>query len=164
MLQDSVDDAGAVEPGRDGEPTGHGGGPEPADLLHRPDVELEVRALGGQRVQAALRGPCEVAAEIGFGVLAGGALEAGQLGSYRQPQPIGERLRRIGGRGGQFGEGHHALTLNRLPVTVKLTRHAPGGRCGYSRADGWTVRIGRLLRAAAGTARSAARCGARPPN
>ena len=67
-----------------------------------------MRTPGGQRVQAALGAPCEVAAEIRFGVLAGGALEAGQVGSYRQSQPIGERLRRIGGRRGQFGEGHHA--------------------------------------------------------
>jgi hypothetical protein len=82
-----------------------------------------VRALGGQRVQAALGAPCEVAAEIRFGVLAGGALEAGQVGSYRQLQPIGERLRRIRGRRGQFGEGHHAPTLNRLLFTVKLGRN-----------------------------------------
>jgi hypothetical protein len=49
-------------------------------------------------------------------------LKRGQIGSYRQSQPIGERLRRIGGHRGQFGEGHHALTLNRLPITVKLAK------------------------------------------
>ncbi len=121
MLQDAIEDAGPVEPGRDGEPPGHGGGPEPADFLHPPDVQLEVRPLRGQRVQAVLGAPGQVAAQVGFGVLAGGALEAGQVGGYCQPQPVGERLRRIGRRWGQLGEGHHALTLRRLTVTVKLT-------------------------------------------
>ena len=76
MLQHAVQDAGPVEPGRDRESPGDGGGLEPADLLHPPDVELEVRALGGQRVQAALGAPGQVAAQVRFGVLAGGAREA----------------------------------------------------------------------------------------
>jgi hypothetical protein len=71
----------------------------PADLLHRPDVQLQIRTLGGRRVQAALGAPCEVAAEIRFGVLAGAALEAGQAGSCRQSQPIGD------GSGGREGAG-----------------------------------------------------------
>ena len=53
-----------------------------------------------------------------------------QVGGYCQPQPIGERLRRIGGRRGQFGERHHAPALKRPPVAVELTKHAPGGRGG----------------------------------
>jgi hypothetical protein len=85
MLQDAVEGAGPVEPGRDGEPAGDGGGPEPADLLHPPDVQLQVRALRGERVQAVLGAPGEVAAQVRFGVLAGGALEAGQVGSHCQP-------------------------------------------------------------------------------
>jgi hypothetical protein len=55
MLQDAVDDAVSAEPGRDREPPGHGGGPEPPDLLHPPDVQLQVRPTGGQRVKAARR-------------------------------------------------------------------------------------------------------------
>jgi NAD(P)-dependent dehydrogenase (short-subunit alcohol dehydrogenase family) len=43
---------------------GHGGGLEPADLLHPPDVQLQVRSPGGQRVQALLGTPGEVAAQI----------------------------------------------------------------------------------------------------
>ena len=121
MLQGAVDDAGPVEPGHHGEPPGDGGGLESANLLHPPDVELEVRPLRDQRVQAALGAPGQVAAQIGFGVLARGALKAGQVGSHCQPQPVSERLRRIGGREGQFGEGRHALTLQRRAVTVKLT-------------------------------------------
>jgi len=57
MLQHAVQDASPVEPGCDREPAGYRGGPEPADFLHPPDVELQVRALGGQRVQAVLGAP-----------------------------------------------------------------------------------------------------------
>jgi SAM-dependent methyltransferase len=46
MLQDAVDDAGPVEPGRYREPPGHGRGPEPPDLLHPPDVQLQPRPVG----------------------------------------------------------------------------------------------------------------------
>jgi hypothetical protein len=131
VLHYSVDDAGPVEPGYNGEPAGHGGGLEPADLLHPPDVQLQVRPPGGQRVQAALRAPGQVAAQVGFGVRAGGALEAGQVGSYCQSQPVGERLRKIAGRWGQLGEGHHSPTLRRLPIIVEVTKRAPGGMCGH---------------------------------
>jgi len=44
--------------------------------LHPPDVWLKVGPLGGQRIQAALGAPGQVAAKVGFGVLAGGAREA----------------------------------------------------------------------------------------
>ena len=97
MFQEAVDDAGPVEPGRDREPPRHRGGLEPADLLHPPDVQLQVRAPGGQRVQAVLGAPGQEAAQIGFGVIAGGALETGQVGSHCQPQLISERHRMIGG-------------------------------------------------------------------
>jgi hypothetical protein len=97
MLQHAVEDASPVAPGRDREPPGDCGGLEPADLLHPPDVQLQVRALRGQRVQAALGAPGQVAAEVGFGARAGGALEAGQVGSYCQSQPVGERRQRMGG-------------------------------------------------------------------
>jgi len=89
------------------------GGLESADFLHPPDVELEVRPLRGQRVQAALGTPSQVAAQIGCGVLARGALRAGQVGSHCQRQPVSEWLRMIGGRERQFGEGRHAMTLQR---------------------------------------------------
>jgi hypothetical protein len=97
MLQDAVDDAGSVEPGRYREPPGHGGGPEPPDLLHPPDVQLQVRPTGGQRVKAALGAPGQVAAQVRFGVLTGGALEAGQVGGHRQPQLVSVWRRKIGG-------------------------------------------------------------------
>jgi hypothetical protein len=102
VLQEAVD--------RDRETMGDGGGLEPADLLHPPDVELQVRtpAASGSTTPSA---PGEVTAEVGFGVLAGRALEEGQVGSHGQPQLIGERRRKIGGDRGQFGEVHHKLTL-----------------------------------------------------
>jgi hypothetical protein len=67
-----------------------------ADLLHPPDVQLQVRPLEGQRVRAALGAPGQVTAEIGFGVLAGGAFEASKVGGYCQPRLVSERRQRIG--------------------------------------------------------------------
>jgi hypothetical protein len=107
---------------------------EPAGFLHPPDVQLQVRPPGSQRVQAALGAPRQVTAQVGFGVLAGGALEAGQVGSHRQPQPVGERRRRIGGRWGQLGESRHALTLQRLAATVKLTNTHLAAEAGVPHA------------------------------
>lgn len=75
VLQEAVDDGGAVKPSGDRKPPGHSGRLEPADLLHPPDIELQVRTPCGERVQAALCTPGEVAAQVRFGVLAGGALK-----------------------------------------------------------------------------------------
>jgi hypothetical protein len=149
VRHEPVDDAGPVEPGHNGEPAGDGRGFEPADLLHPPDVQFKVRPLGGQRIQAAPGAPGQVAAQVGFGVLSGGALETGQVGSYCQSQPVGERLRRIAGRWGRLSEAHHALTLHRLAITVKLTdAHLAGiedvhpSAAMYKRTAQLTVRLG----------------------
>jgi hypothetical protein len=91
MLQDTIDDAGPVEPRGDREPPGDRRGLEPADLLHPPDVQLQMRAPGQERVQASLGTPGEIAAQIGVGMVSGGALEPGKIGSYREPQPISMR-------------------------------------------------------------------------
>ncbi len=85
MLQQAIDDAGPLEPGHHGEAPGDGGWLEMADLLHPPDVQLQVWTPGGHRVQAALGAPGQEAAQVGFGVLTGGARETGQIGSHRQP-------------------------------------------------------------------------------
>ena len=84
VLEPAVDDAGFVEPGRHGESPGDGGGLEPADLLHPPDVQLQMRPPGGQRIQVTLGGPGEEAAEVRFGVLPCAAFEPGQVGSHGQ--------------------------------------------------------------------------------
>ena len=47
-----------------------------------------MRAPCGQWVEAALSAPGEEGAQVGFGVLAGGALEPGRAGSHCQPQRI----------------------------------------------------------------------------
>ena len=64
VLQDAVEDAGPVEPSRDRESPGDGGGLEPADLVHPPDVELQVRSPGSQRVQVLLGAPGQVTAQV----------------------------------------------------------------------------------------------------
>ena len=76
------------------------------------------RAASGSRPRPA---PGKVAAQVRFGVLAGGALEAGQVGRHGQPQLVSERPGRIGGRQGKLGEGRNALTLQLLAATVMLT-------------------------------------------
>ena len=119
MLQQAVDDAGPVEPGGDREAPGDGGGLEPADFLHPPDVQLQVRAACGQRVQAMFRGPGQEAAQVGFGVVTGGAFETGQVGSHREPQLISERHQVIGRDGQQGSKGPHAQTVRREPPAAK---------------------------------------------
>ena len=91
VLQDTIDDAGPVEPGGDGEPPGNRRGLEPADLLHPPDVQLQMGAPGQEGIQAALGAPGEIAAQIRVGVLSGDALEPGKIGSHRELQPISMR-------------------------------------------------------------------------
>jgi hypothetical protein len=56
-----------------------------------------MRAPRGQRVQATIGTPDKEAAQVRFGVLAGGALEPGQIGGHRQPQLISERHKTIEG-------------------------------------------------------------------
>ena len=58
------------------------------DLLHPPDIQLQVRTAGSQRVQAAFSAPDQEAAQVGLGVVAGGALESGQVGGYCELQLI----------------------------------------------------------------------------
>jgi hypothetical protein len=50
--------------------------------------ELQMRAPGQERIQAAFGTPGEIAAQIGVGVVSGGALEPGKIGCHREPQPI----------------------------------------------------------------------------
>ena len=119
---DAVDDAGFVEPGRDGEAPRDGGGLEPADLLHPPDIQLQVHAASGQRVQAAFGASGKEAAQVRLGVLTRGALETGQVGSHCQPQLISERHQTIRWDGRKVGESHHAQTLRPLHATPKSPR------------------------------------------
>jgi len=57
-----------------------------------------MRTPGQERVQAAVGAPREVAAQIGVGVVSGGALEPGKIGGRCEPQPVS--MRDQGGLGG----------------------------------------------------------------
>jgi len=56
--------------------------------LHPPHVQLDVRALRSQRIQLACGAPGQEATQIRLGVHPRHALEPGQVGGHRQPQPI----------------------------------------------------------------------------
>jgi hypothetical protein len=71
--------------------------------------------LRGERVLAALGAPGKEAAEIGFGVLAGGALETGQVSRHCQPQLV------VNGAGGS--EAMEASSAKSIML----------GQCGCSR-------------------------------
>ena len=90
--------------------------------LHPPDVLLQVRAAGGQRVQAAVSAPSQVAAQVGLGVLAGGAREPGQVGGCGQPYMIS--WQRIGcGRGEveRLVVAHHAPAMRPVPKRARAS-------------------------------------------
>jgi hypothetical protein len=103
-----------------------------AGLLHPAEVQLQVRAAGSQRVRVAFRAPGQVTAQVGLGVVAGGALEAGQVGGHCEPQLINERDQVIGRDRWQFGEVRHAQTLRLLPPAGEPCEHA--GTAGESRS------------------------------
>jgi hypothetical protein len=58
-----------------------------------------------------------------------------QVVSYCQSQPVGERRQRMGRQWGQVGEVHHALTMRRLPIAVKLTVAHPTRQMSVSLSD-----------------------------
>ncbi len=64
VFKDSVDDAGAVEASDDGQPSGDGGGLEPSDVLHPPQIQLEVVALRVQRRELSVLTPGEEDPEV----------------------------------------------------------------------------------------------------
>jgi hypothetical protein len=114
---DFVDGGGAVEPGHDRHPPGHGRGLEPADLLHPPHVELDVRALRGERIETPLRAPAQIHPNVGLDVATGQALVAGEVTSHRAPQQVGSigrvgRIRQLG-QGQDFHDAGHSSTVRR---------------------------------------------------
>jgi len=96
------------------------------------NVQLEVQAPGRQRIQGTLGAPDQEATQIGFGVIAGGALEPGQGRRHCQLQLISERHKRIAGHWGQFGEVHHDPTLRLIPAAGKAAEPAPHPGCPMS--------------------------------
>jgi len=124
MLQDAVNDACPVEPGRDREASGRRGRLEPADLPHPPYVQLQVRPLRAQWIQTPITAPGKVAAQVRFGVLARRSREAGQVDGYCELQPVCEHSCGTGGDQGHLGGVHHASTVRRACVFRKLARRA----------------------------------------
>ena len=59
-----------------------------------------MRAPGQERVQAGLGAPREITAQIGGGVVSGGALEPGKIGGHGKPQPVSMRHGMAGWDGG----------------------------------------------------------------
>jgi hypothetical protein len=72
------------------------------DLLHPPDVQLQVRALRLQRMQMTLDTPGEEAAQVRTGVLAG---RTGQIGGDSSVELIG-CLPGVSGNRGEFMLAH----------------------------------------------------------
>ena len=68
VVEQAVDDGGAVEAGDDRGPAGDGGRLESADLLHPSQVELDLCPRCRQRIEAPFSAPGEVGAEVGLGV------------------------------------------------------------------------------------------------
>jgi hypothetical protein len=123
VVQDAVDDAGPVEPGGDRKAPGNRRGPEQADLLHPPDIQLQMRAPGQEGIQAAFGTPGEIAAQVGVGVFSGGALETGEISGHGEPQPISMRNEAAGLGGDKLVVMHHASTLR--PLATPASPQAP---------------------------------------
>ena len=97
---------------------------------------------GRERIQAALGAPDQEAAQIGFGVIAGGALEPGQVRGHCQVQLVSERRKRIAGHWGQFGEVHHDPTLRLIHAAGEAAGPTPAAdpvvhRSIAGRLSGW---------------------------
>lgn len=75
------------------------------------------RAASGSRSRVAA--PGEEAAEVGFGVLSGGAFEPGQVGSHGQPQRVATWRRKIGKGLRPVRDVHHDPTVRLRPATLK---------------------------------------------
>jgi len=64
VFQHAVDDAGPVEASDDGQTSGDRGGLEPSDVLHPPQVQLEIVALRVQRRELPVLAPDEEDPEV----------------------------------------------------------------------------------------------------
>ena len=92
--------------------------------MHVADEHARSAAAGRLAVRGRARVPGQIAAQAGFGVVAGGALETGEVSSHRQPQLISERHRVIGRDGRQAGEV--IMTRHSACSTPPQARNVPG--------------------------------------
>jgi hypothetical protein len=67
----------------------------PENALAQPAGGLECAGPESRRPRTLLGAPGQIAAEVRFGALTGGALEVGQIGSHCQTQLVSERRQRI---------------------------------------------------------------------
>jgi len=88
IVQDGVDDAGAVEADHDRQPSGHGGRLEPAGLLQPAHEQFHIDSAGGQRIEVSLTAPAQEDLKVGIGVCAGQSLVPGQIRGYRDAKKI----------------------------------------------------------------------------
>jgi hypothetical protein len=98
VFQDAVDEAGPIEAGNHGQPPGDGGGLEPADVLHPPQVQLEVVALCAQRRELARLTPREEHPQVRLSVLMRDAPIAREVSDSRQSELTRALLRGVDGR------------------------------------------------------------------
>jgi hypothetical protein len=83
MIEDGVDDAGAVERDHDRQPPRHRRRPEPAHFLQPAHEQLDVDSPGGQRVDLGPVAPAQKHLEIRLNVKAGRAFVARQVRCQR---------------------------------------------------------------------------------
>jgi hypothetical protein len=88
LIQDGVDDAGAVEADHHRQPPRNRRGFESALLLQPPYVQLNVDAPHRQRIQVAFGAPAQEDAQVGVGVDPGKALILGQVRGHCDAQQI----------------------------------------------------------------------------
>jgi hypothetical protein len=66
LVENAIDHASAVETGDHRQAAGHGGRPKPADLLHPPQLQLQVCPRRSQGIQALVLAPQHVATKVGL--------------------------------------------------------------------------------------------------
>jgi hypothetical protein len=121
VVEPAIDHGCPVEAGDDREPARDRGRLEVADLLHPPDVQLQVRSPSRQRMQMTLGAPGEEAARVGAGVLSRRPVERGEIGGHSSVELVSCRPGVSGEWGGDF-------MLDHDPTLRSLRLAANGGR------------------------------------
>ena len=84
-----------------------------APLLHGPDVQLDLRAGGGEHLEAGVGGPLEEGAQVVAVSVEGPSLVAGQERSSGQLGLVGWILVRRQGEVSRHGQGCHGTSRAR---------------------------------------------------
>lgn len=132
MLENAVNDAGPVEAADDRRSARDCRWLEPANLLHPPHVELDMRSLRRQWIQLMFGASDEEGPKVGLHVHPGLALVPGEVCRDRQPQRVNGRRRVAGGHGQKLREYSHPPSVTR-PATTD--REAATGRYSTRMAE-----------------------------